>query len=90
MASVAPVLGLGAPLNVSHRLYNFPTECPLQNDNGLALSKMKFTASVALSFGLGGPFKFFPIESTKFPAGVPIAKCQWPCLLKVENQGLLE
>ncbi len=43
-----PGLGIGAPLTVPNSPYKiFHWKCPLQNENGLALSKMKFQACPA-------------------------------------------
>jgi hypothetical protein len=44
MASVAPGLGLGAPSKIPIDFKIFQWKCPFQNENGLALSKMKFQA----------------------------------------------
>ena len=42
MASIAPGLGFGAPSKAPIDFKIFQWKCTLQNENGLALSKMKF------------------------------------------------
>ena len=52
MATSVPGLGLGAPSNVPIDFKIFQWKCPLQNENGVALStcsKMKFKSSFIFS-----------------------------------------